>query len=92
MDLATTVLVTLIYGTPLFMWSVSPLSIKPVGSTASLSEHVQLHSAGKMSNQYQVSVEEPAKAEGLRPKQKPRSRFVTSNGSSKCISVNAEGN
>ncbi|GFW12046.1 HTH_48 domain-containing protein [Trichonephila clavipes] len=32
------------------MWLVSTKPIMPVGSTASLSEHVQLHSARKMSN------------------------------------------
>ncbi|GFX52485.1 hypothetical protein TNCV_4325011 [Trichonephila clavipes] len=39
------------------MWPVLLYSISPVGSTVSLSEHVQLHSAGKMSNQHQVSCE-----------------------------------
>ncbi|GFW02821.1 hypothetical protein TNCV_3732211 [Trichonephila clavipes] len=32
----------------------SPELITPIGSTASLSEHVQLHSAGERSNQHLV--------------------------------------
>ncbi|GFU42881.1 hypothetical protein TNCV_3140461 [Trichonephila clavipes] len=39
------------------MWPVSPKPVTPVGNTASLSDHVQLHCVRKLSNQHQVSCE-----------------------------------
>ncbi|GFY30216.1 hypothetical protein TNCV_3091231 [Trichonephila clavipes] len=57
-ELATTVLVMSSHTPLLSIGSVSPSSISSVRSSTSLSEHMQLHSAGKMSNQHQVSFEE----------------------------------
>ncbi|GFT10072.1 hypothetical protein TNCV_1115161 [Trichonephila clavipes] len=54
-ELATTAFVMSSHAPPLSTWTASPLWITQVDSTASLSEYVQLHSAGRISNQHQVS-------------------------------------
>ncbi|GFS61960.1 hypothetical protein TNCV_2592521 [Trichonephila clavipes] len=56
-ELTTTVLVMSSSSLPLSMSLASSQSIAPVGSTASLSEHVKLLYPGKVSNQHQVSRE-----------------------------------
>ncbi|GFU00440.1 hypothetical protein TNCV_4259361 [Trichonephila clavipes] len=55
--LAATILVKSSHAPPLSMWPISSQSIMTVGSIVSLSEHVQLHFGGKISNQHQVPCE-----------------------------------
>ncbi|GFU27589.1 hypothetical protein TNCV_283071 [Trichonephila clavipes] len=56
-ELTTIVLVTSSHAPFQSMWPVSPKPITPIGSTTSLSEHVQLNSAKQMPNKHQVSGE-----------------------------------